>query len=88
MTSQDDQSQFPKFADGDVSIHLSAGRVYSLHAGVLRRNSTRLAELLDDANGATLSTKAKRGGIATRFRLDLVRADVGPGTLVAKVSCC
>lgn len=86
MTSQDDQSQFPKFADGDVLIYLSAGRVYALHAGVLRRNSTTLAELLDDANGATLTTRAKKDGITTRFRLDLVRADVGPGTLVAKVS--
>ena len=88
MTSQEDQSQFPKFADGDVFIHLSAGRVYALHAGVLRRNSTRLAELLDDANGANLSTRAKKEGITIRFRLDLVRAETGPGTLVAKVSCC
>lgn len=87
MTSQDDPSQFPKFADADVLIYLSAGRIYALHAGVLRRNSTRLAEVLDDANGATLSTKAKKDGTTVRFRLDLVRADVGPGNLVARVSC-
>lgn len=87
MTSQDDPSQFPKFADADVLIYLSAGRIYALHAGVLRRNSTRLAEVLDDANGATLSTKAKKEGTTVRFRLDLVRADVGPGNLVARVSC-
>lgn len=86
MTSQEDQSQFPKFADADVLVHLSAGRVYALHAGVLRRNSPRLAELLDDANGANLTTRAKRDGITIRFRLDLIPSDVGPGMLVAKVS--
>lgn len=80
------ESKFPKFADGDVIIILSGSRVYHLHAGVLRRNSTTFAKILDEDHAAVLSHKAKKEGITTRFRLDLTGL-VGtlPGRFVRRV---
>lgn len=79
-------SKFPKFADGDVVIVISGTRVYHLHSGVLRRNSTTFAKMLDVDHAALLSSKAKKEGITTRFRLDLtgVTGNV-PGKFLRRV---
>jgi len=82
-----EESTFPKFVDGDVLIILSSSRTYYLHSGVLRRNSTTFAKLLDESHAAVLSSKAKKEGVTTRFRLDLtgVSGNV-PGRFVKRVS--
>lgn len=82
-----EESVFPKFVDGDVLIILSSSRTYYLHSGVLRRNSTTFAKLLDESHAAVLSSKAKKEGVTTRFRLDLtgVNGNV-PGRFVRRVS--
>ncbi len=80
-------SRFPKFVDGDVLINLSSSRTYYLHSGVLRRNSTILAKLLDDSHAAVLSSKAKKEGVTMRFRLDLTGVSGNaPGRFVKRVS--
>ncbi|KAI9695887.1 MAG: hypothetical protein M1836_006004 [Candelina mexicana] len=64
-------SKFPHFDDADVVIHLGGGRLYHLHASVLRRNSTFFAEHLTEENGAVLSSKAKKEGVTVRYRVEL-----------------
>ena len=80
-------SLFPKFVDGDVLIVLSSSRTYYLHSGVLRRNSTTFAKLLDESHAAVLSSKAKKEGVTTRFRIDMtgINGNV-PGRFVRRVS--
>lgn len=82
-----DKSYFPMFPDGDVLIILSSSRSYYLHAGVLRRNSTTFAKLVDEDHAAVLTPNAKKEGIRTRFRLDLTGASgTTPGHFVRRVS--
>ena len=82
-----EESRFPKFADGDVLIVLSSTRTYYLHSGVLRRNSTTFAKLLDESLAAVLSSKAKKEGVAIRFRLDLTGVSGNaPGHFMQRVS--
>ena len=66
------QSKFPRFPDGDVLVTFPDGRVYQLHAVVLRRNSTKLADLLAKDNGAALTAQSKKNGAVIRYRIDLV----------------
>ena len=81
-----EETMFPKFADGDVLIILSSSRTYYLHAGVMRRNSTTFAKLLAESHGAVLSSKARKEGVTTRFRLDLTGATGNlPGRFVRRV---
>lgn len=64
-------SQFPKFHDGDVQITLTPSKELKLHSQVLRRFSVIFSRLLDQEYAATLSAKARKEGITTRFRLQL-----------------
>ncbi|KAI9717572.1 MAG: hypothetical protein M1812_004713 [Candelaria pacifica] len=65
-------SEFPCFHDGDVVISLCVSHVFYLHASVLRRNSTFFAEHLTEEKGAVLSSKARKEGITTRYRFQLI----------------
>ena len=56
----------------DVLIVLSHDRAYPFHAGTLARSSIFFADLLTEPNAARLSSKAKFGGISTRWLLELV----------------
>ena len=79
-------NKFPKFRDGDVTLVLSTGRVYQLHAGVLRRSSEFFSKILTEENGAILTPKAKHAGVTIRYRLDLVDVEIGSGHFVLRVS--
>ncbi|KAL9118902.1 MAG: hypothetical protein Q9187_004541 [Circinaria calcarea] len=76
------ETKFPKFPDGDVMIVLSGGRVYRLHASILRHSSDLFACLLPEEHGATLSSKAKKDGATIRYRLDWVADDTEIGHFV------
>ena len=73
------------FPDGDVVVSLANGCSYQLHAGVLRRNSTKLSSMLAEEHGAVLTAKAKKAGISVRYRLVLCGTDAGVGYLQARV---
>ena len=79
-------SKFPKFHDGDVMIVLSGGRVYQLHANILRHSSELFARLLPEEHGVTLSSKAKREGMTIRYRLDWVSDGTESGHFVHRVN--
>lgn len=64
-------STFPSYHDGDVQVIISGSRKYNLHSGVLRRSSTRFAELLDEERAPDLSHRARKKGKTTRFRIHL-----------------
>ncbi len=67
-------------------IFITTGRVYQLHSSTLRRHSPFFAEKLVEENAAALTTKAKKDGVVTRFRLDLaMTADGSCGELKMKV---
>jgi hypothetical protein len=72
MTMPGSVDDFPEFADGDVLIVITAARRYRLHSAILRRSSSILAALLDEAPAVELSRKAKNKGVTTRYRLHLV----------------
>ncbi len=82
------KSEFPTFSDADVVINLGGGRIYHLHASVLRRNSTVFAEKLTEEKGAALSSRAKKEGITLRYSAELtgVTAQGDLGVMVLRVS--
>ena len=79
------ESKFPRYPDGDVLVTFPDGRVYQLHAVVLRRNSTKLAELLAKDNGAALTAQAKKNGVVIQYRIDLVLLGDKTAEYVARV---
>lgn len=79
------ESNFPKFHDGDVMIVLSGGRVYQLHASVLRHSSELFARLLLEEYGVILSSRAKKEGMTIRYRLDWVGDGTETGHFVHRV---
>jgi hypothetical protein len=62
-------SEFPRFRDGDVLVHLSPTIFYKLHSQVLKRSSSVLEAELSHG-GAQLTAKARRDGFA-RYRFEL-----------------
>lgn len=70
-------SEFPHYHDGDVAIDVAPHKTYQLHSGVLRRYSHYFKDALDDDQAATLSTKARKDGVTTRYRLQLVKTQFG-----------
>lgn len=79
------ESKFPRYPDGDVLVTFPDGRVYQLHAVVLRRNSTKLAKLLAKDNGATLTAQAKKNGVVIQYRIDLLLLGDKTAEYVARV---
>ena len=71
-----DESQFPKFRDGDVKIIITGARQYQLHKSILKNSSTLFHDLLADENTATLSKKAKKKGAVIT---NILRADIEAG---------
>lgn len=69
--------QFPRYRDGDVEIMIAPLKTYQLHSNLLRRSSNYFAEVLNDEEGAKLSTRAIREGVRIRYRLQLVKAEAG-----------
>jgi hypothetical protein len=67
------ESDFPHYRDGDVAITIAPLKTYQLHSNVLRRNSRYFAEILDETTAAPLTTKARRDGVTTQYRLQLVK---------------
>ncbi|KAF2729805.1 hypothetical protein EJ04DRAFT_587753 [Polyplosphaeria fusca] len=65
----------------DVQVILSPNHKYKLHSGVLTRNSTLFADLLNERHGAQLSTRAKTAGVKTRWMIELqeLQSDEFPG---------
>lgn len=70
-------SEFPNYDDGDVAIVVAPLKTYQLHSSVLRRYSHYFADVLGEEDAANLSTKAKKDGITTRYRLQLVKTQFG-----------
>lgn len=66
------ENEFPHFNDGDVLVIITHTRRYKLHSAVLRRSSPTLVALLDESPAADLSKYAKKKGVTTRYRLQLV----------------
>ena len=58
--------------DGDVLVVITEARKYKLHSAVLRRSSPTLLALLDESPAADLSKYAKKKGVTTKYRLQLV----------------
>jgi hypothetical protein len=80
-------SDFPHYGDGDVDIIVAHGQTYQLHSSVLRRYSDYFAQVLGEDQGASLSNKAKKDGVTTRYRLQLVKTQLGTiGTFQRLVS--
>ena len=76
---------FPKFPDGDVTIHLSLSKRYRLHSNILCQNSPVLAHLIDEKPPARLSAQARRED-ATPYVLELYREGLaGPGHFIRMV---
>lgn len=65
------EDSFPEFADGDVLVVITAARRYKLHSSVLRRASPTISALLDQNAASELSSKLKRRGMTTKYRLQL-----------------
>ena len=79
----DANHDFPKYADGDVTIMITATRSSQLHSSVLKRNSPWFAKQLVD--GPRLNAKARQDHLAA-YRFELQGA--GPqaiGRFVRKV---
>jgi len=72
-------NNFPEFADGDVLVVITAARRYKLHSAVLRRSSPTLSALLDGVAAADLSSKVRRRGVTTKYRLHLIDNPEGVG---------
>jgi hypothetical protein len=70
-------SEFPHYEDGDVAVIIAPVKTYQLHSGVLRRYSHYFSEVLGEDQAANLSSKAKKDGVTTRYRLQLVRFQAG-----------
>jgi hypothetical protein len=70
-------SEFPHYTDGDVAIIVAPHKPYQLHSNILRRYSHYFAKVLDEEEAAKLSPKARKDGITTRYRLQLVKAQFG-----------
>jgi hypothetical protein len=70
-------SEFPHYTDGDVAIIVAPHKPYQLHSNILRRYSHYFAEVLDEEEAAKLSPKARKDGITTRYRMQLVKAQFG-----------
>ena len=66
------EDSFPKYKDGDVLFHLAPTQTYQLHAGILRQHSALLRDMLRDGSAARLSSGAKREGVTTLYRIDLL----------------
>lgn len=65
-------TSFPKFPDGDVHICLSPSVTYQLHASILRQHSPLLKDMLHDESAVKLSAQARREGVTTLYRIDLL----------------
>jgi hypothetical protein len=65
------EDHFPEFPDGDVLVVITAARRYKLHSAVLRRCSPTFSALLDGVAAADLSSKVRRRGVTTKYRLHL-----------------
>jgi hypothetical protein len=70
-------SEFPNYDDGDVAIIVAPHKQYQLHSNTLRHYSHYFADVLAEEKGANLSSKARRDGVTTRYRLQLVKAQFG-----------
>lgn len=70
-------SEFPHYEDGDVAILVTPLKTYQLHSNVLRRYSPYFANVFDQQQAANLSAKARRDGVTTRYRLQLVKTQSG-----------
>lgn len=57
----------------DVEVILAHDRHYKFHSGVLARNSTLLAKMLTERNGANLRKSAKEAGVKIRWMIALER---------------
>jgi hypothetical protein len=80
-------SEFPHYNDGDVAIIVAPAKTYQLHSNVLRTQSHYFAEVLNADQAAILSIKAKKEGVTTRYRFQLVKAQFGAiGTFQRVVS--
>ena len=83
MMTMDSNYSFPKYADGEVSIMVTATKSYQLHASVLKRNSPFFAKQLVDP--PRLNAKARQEHLAAyRFELHGVGPQ-GIGHFVRKV---
>ena len=65
------EDSFPEFEDGDVLVIITAARRYKLHSAVLRRASPTISALFDQNPASELSSKMKRRGMTTKYRLHL-----------------
>jgi hypothetical protein len=80
-------SEFPQYEDGDVAIIVTPLKTYQLHSGILRRYSHYFAEILAEEQAVNLTNKAKKDGVTTRYRLQLVKTQFGSiGTFQRLVS--
>lgn len=80
-------SDFPLYSDGDVAIIVAPAKTYQLHSNVLRTQSHFFAEVLNEDQAATLSSKARKDGVTIRYRYQLVKAQFGAiGTFQRLVS--
>ena len=80
-------SEFPQYSDGDVSIIVAPLKTYQLHSNVLRTQSHYFADVLNADQAAFLSTKARKEGVTTRYRFQLVKEQFGAiGTFQSLVS--
>lgn len=66
------EDSFPEFDDGDVLVIITAARRYKLHSAILRRASPTISALFDENPASELSSKMKRRGITTKYRLHLI----------------
>jgi hypothetical protein len=72
----DEQNKFPRYADGDVQIIISASRQYCLHSSILKLVSPTLAQLIDDSRPPPLPASALKKGAKQLWRFVAVENNV------------
>ena len=81
----DGNYDFPKYADGDVCLMISATKSYQLHSSVLKRNSPWFQKEFTDP--PRLNAKARQDNLpAYRFELQ-GSGPQGIGSFQRKVKC-
>ena len=68
-------AEFPSFSDGDVHVHIAPNHQYTLHSSTLRRGSGHFWDMLRPENAVKLSPAARKEGVKTTFRVDLLTPD-------------
>lgn len=63
---------FPNYPEADVHFVVSPGQTYELYSRTLKIHSSRLHQMLNPEDAAKLTSEARRKGVTTLFRVELM----------------